>query len=488
MRSQETSTLELYASLTDADRQLLIQEAARKHNLSPSKLKAVLLRSWSFTGRPKQQAPEGEWTFWYLLAGRGFGKTLSAAQWAKKKGLEGRVRFALVAPTFADVRDTMVEGETGLLSVLPNDALLGQSRDIAWNRSMGELTLANGTTYRAFSSVEPSRLRGPQHHYAWGEEVSSWKDASKGDAQETTWSNLKLGTRLGDTPQFVLTSTPKVNKLTRELVEKAKTDPVAMRIVRGSSYENRSNLSEAWWKEVVAPLEGTRTGRQEIMAELLEDVEGALWNRSTIDAVRIRPELVPPLGRIVVAVDPNASNDEAANSAGIIVVGRSVNVPRLGYVLDDRTITRGGPRAWAAASVLAYDDWKADRIVAEKNNGGEMVRLTIETVDSTVPITLVNASRGKRTRAEPVSSLYEGQEGWQESPHLNAPKVRHAGIFPDLEDEMTTWTPESESPDRMDALVWGLSELMLGVGSGRYKSSVARGRIQTSATDRRAAG
>lgn len=458
---------------------------ARKHGLSPARLKALLLRSWSFTGRPKQQPPPGDWIFWWLLAGRGFGKTLSAAQWSKKKMLERRIRFALVAPTFADGRDTMVEGETGLLSVLPNEALFGQSRDHAWNRSLGELTLANESKAKIFSSETPNRLRGPQHDAAWCEEVSSWDDANKPALSEnTTWSNVLFSTRLSDHPQIVLTSTPKANRLTKDLLKTPQ-----MVVVRGSSYENRSNLSDVWWNLVIAPLEGTRLGRQEINAEVLEDVEGALWRRALLDATRVSPDAVPDLYRIVVGVDPNASSDEAANSAGIIVAGvtahRDAFGRQHGYVLDDRTVIRGGPRAWARAAVDAYHDWSADLIVAEKNNGGEMVEITIHSVDRSVPVKLVSASRGKRTRAEPIATLYEGDEGWEHDPAVRQPSVHHAGVFPELEDEQTTWTPEAESPDRMDAAVWALTELLVGAPSGEYHSTVATGTLPTTVLDRR---
>jgi phage terminase large subunit-like protein len=198
----------------------------------------------------------------------------------------------------------------------------------------------------------------------------------------------------------------------------------------------------------------------------MEEAEGALWTRDGIEALRIAAGTHPPMRRIVVAVDPNASSDEAANSAGVIIVGRGAR-DSLGYVLDDRTVVRGGPRAWARAAIDAYHDWNADRIVAEKNNGGEMVEITLHAVDAGVPVKLVSASRGKRTRAEPISTLYEGE----------TPKVRHVGAFPELEDEMCLWTPEADSPDRMDALVWGLSELMLGDATGVYRSTTAADRI-----------
>ena len=316
-------------------------------------------------------------------------------------------------------------------------------------------------------------MRGPQHHYAWLEEISSWKDAWKGDQLETTFSNVKLGTRLGENPQFVITSTPKPNKLTKELV--ALPSP-RMRLVIGTSYENRANVSETWWQEVIAPYEGTRTGRQEILAELLEDVEGALWSRGLIDSLRV--EAVPDLARIVVAVDPNVSSSEAANEAGIIVAGRARPPRAHGYVLADRTPTHGGPAVWSQAAVEAYYEHEADLIIAEKNNGGDMVKMVIKAVDPTVPVKLVNASRGKRTRAEPIAALYVEARS-PEGDVTREPSIHHVGgEFAELEDQMVTWTPDAESPDRMDALVWALTELMLTGRDGRTGyTAVATGQI-----------
>lgn len=465
--------------LPQEERERLIAEYARQAGLSIERMVAKIRTDWRFNGRPKQLAPVGDWMFWFIRAGRGFGKTLSAAEWIKEQveqpfpdrpdeeGVTWRV--ALVAPTLGDVRVTMVEGETGLLSILPASLLRGGTRDSAWNRGTCELYLANGTYMKGFSSDVPGRLRGPQHHFLWGEEVSSWLDAHLGDSmgsgKDVTFTNAKLGLRLGARPRAVLTSTPKANRLTRDIVNLP-----ALATSVGSSLENRDNLSELWWQTVIAPIIGTRTGRQEVNAEILDDVEGALWRLAQIDARRIDPADVPPLNRIVVAVDPNASSDEAANDAGVIVVGRNNDFGRRAYVLADRTITKGGPRAWAAAAVDAYYEFEADRIVAEKNNGGEMVKITIKTVDKTVPVKLVSASKGKRTRAEPVSALYE--EG--ELHPLG--QVFHAGVFPELEDQMVTWTPDAESPDRLDAAVWGLSELMLGP-TMTSRSNVPKGRL-----------
>jgi phage terminase large subunit-like protein len=468
MRSSTDSTLKLLASLPLRQRQRLLEETARKANVTVEQLKEFLRGDWRITGRPKQQEPDGDWTYWFLKAGRGFGKTISVAQWAKRKALAEPVRFALVAPTIADVRDTMVEGETGLLSVLPAEALRGQSRDHAWNRSLNELYLANGTKFKGFSSVEPDRIRGPQHHYAWCEEVSSWKDAAKGDALDTTWSNVKLSTRLGTNPQFAITSTPKPNKLTKQILA---LDPSVLRVVTGSSYENRDNLSEAWWQLVIGPYEGTRLGRQEIHAELLEDVEGALWSAALLERQRIA-RAPSDLGRIGVGVDPNASSSEAANNAGIVVAGRS-NSTGYGFVLADRTVDRGGPAVWAQAAVDAYHEFDADWVVAEANNGGEMVKLVIQAVDPDVPVELVHASRGKRTRAEPIAALYEGSTAVK-------PSVFHAGPaveFAELEEEMRSWTPEMDSPDRMDALVWVLTKLMLKRQGRVYSGSAPKGRL-----------
>jgi phage terminase large subunit-like protein len=478
----EESPLERVSRLDRADRDAFFAEEARKHGLTPDQLKAQMLREWRFVGRPKQQEPPGRWTFWFLNAGRGFGKTLTGAQWSKKKALSRRCRFGLIAPTLRDVRATMVEGETGLLSVIPNEALLGQSRETAWNKSLYQLTLANDTIFEGYSSEVPDRLRGPQHDYVWGEEVSSWLDAKHGDAKDSTFSNMKLGLRLGENPQACLTSTPKPNKLTRELVQLAKTGVLVE--VKGSSYENRANLSEAWWRAVVEPLEGTRTGRQEIEAELLEDVEGALWTRSMIDLIRIpmpkgwqddpdlRAEWAEKMQKLAVGLDPNTTSGESADAAGIIVCGLGFS-DRLGYVLDDRTQVRGGPKAWAAAAVDAYHDWTADRIVAETNNGGEMVEMVIQGYDPSVTVESVTASRGKRTRAEPISALYESDEQ-----RGKAATIRHVGAFVELEDEMTTWTPADESPNRMDALVWAFWWLKIWrPPSGVAGSHVPQGEI-----------
>lgn len=461
---------------------------AKRHEISLEDAMRLIRRSWAWIARRKQLPPDGDWTFWFLMSGRGFGKTRSAAEWAAREGMRQKLRIGVIAPTLPDARLTCFEGVSGLLSVLPPEALYGGSRETAWNRGEVILRLANDTEIRGFSSERPDRVRGPEFDRVWGEEVSSWKDAGKGDELETTWSNVKLAMRgdQGGEPRAVLTSTPKANKLTKHLVSLAGSSLV---LVRGSSYENRDNLPETWWETVVAPLEGTRTGRQEIMAEVLEDVEGALWTMAALDDCRVAmdpgwqkvPELrgamAAKMRRIVVAVDPNTTSGESADNAGVVVCGiggvtDGQIVADHGYVLDDRSIVKGGPQAWAAAAVDAYHDWDADRIVAETNNGGEMVELTIRGYDRTVPYRSVTASRGKRTRAEPVSALY-----YADPDHEKVATVHHLGVFAELEEELTTWTPADESPGRLDAMVWGMTDLKIWKPPGAGTTGVARGDI-----------
>ncbi|WP_189093016.1 DNA-packaging protein [Deinococcus ruber] len=399
---------------------------------------------WLETARPNQLPPEGEWLTWLILAGRGFGKTRTGAEtiadWARNTP---RGRFALVAQTAADGRDVMVEGESGLLSVFDESELRGGSIELAWNRSLGELFLKNGARFKIYSSEKPRKLRGPQHHGAWGDEPATWNDADKGTAEDTTWTNLLFGLRLGKDPRVILTGTPRPVRLIREL---KKDDGTVL--TGGRTADNIGNLSNTFKKNVISKYEGTRLGRQELDGELLEDTPGALWKYSMFnrEGFRLKFEDLPDLVRIVVAVDPQASQSEDSAETGIVVAGRDVNGHA--YILGDLSIS-GSPIEWATVAVDAYRYHKADAIVPEKNNGGDMVASTIGTVSKAVNIKPVWASRGKQTRAEPISALYEQN------------KVHHVGVFPDLEGQMTTWVPGEKSPDRMDALVWALTELML---------------------------
>ena len=399
---------------------------------------------WLSIARPNQLPPPGEWLTWLILAGRGFGKTRTGAetiaQWARD--IPGG-RFALIGQTYADARDVMVEGESGLLAVLDPEELRGGTVDTAWNRSLGELYLANGSKFKLYSSEKPRQLRGPQHHGAWGDEPATWNDAEKGTADDTTWSNMLFGLRLGENPRVVVTGTPRPNRLVRELLKDDTTVTT-----RGSTYDNLANLAPTFREAILSRYEGTRLGRQELSGELLEDTPGALWTWGMFGAEGFRLAEAPPLRRIVVGVDPAASSTDESDETGIIVAG--LGQDGRGYVLADASL-RGTPNEWGRAVAGAAGAWQADRVVAERNNGGQMVEYVLRTVAPTLPITTVWASRGKQTRAEPVAALYE--QG----------RVSHVGSFPELETQLTGWTPDGgASPDRLDALVWALTELMLG--------------------------
>lgn len=410
------------------------QRRALLDEFSDEELEA-LEYDWRYWARPKQLPPEGDWRVWLVLAGRGFGKTRTLAEWVRMRVESGRSRrMALVAPTAADVRDVVVEGESGILAVSP-----------PWNRPLYEpskrrLTWPNGAIATTYSADEPDRLRGPQHDDAACDEIAAWR-------YPETWDMLMFGLRLGDDPQVLAATTPKPVKLIRNLLASSSTV-----VTRGSTYENLGNLAPVFLEEIVARYEGTRLGRQELNAELLDDVPGALWTRRLLDDLRVSE--APDLQRIVVSIDPAVTSGEEADETGISVAG--LGVDGHGYVLGDLSC-RLSPDGWARRAVNAYHDRRADRLVAEVNNGGDLVERVIRTVDRNVSYRAVHASRGKRVRAEPIAALYE--QG----------KVHHAGALPDLEDQMCAYTPDgyAGSPDRLDALVWALTDLMLDGRSRR---------------------
>ena len=393
--------------------------------------------AWLEAARATQITPDGAWKVWLILAGRGWGKTRTGAEdvaWYGQRYPGSRI--AVVAPTYADARDTCIEGDSGLRSVLPNGVIE------AWNRSLGELTLVNGTRYKLFGAEEPERLRGPQHHRAWADELAAWR-------RSETWDQLMFGLRLGTDPRVVVTTTPKPNALVRAI--SGRDD---CHITRGSTFENESNLAASALEDYRRRYEGTRLGRQEIYAELLDDVPGAMWTRAMIDNARVSVDDLPEMARVCVAVDPSGAagaDDEGADEIGIVVVGRGVD--GRGYVLEDATC-RLSPEGWARRAVTAYHRWGADRLVAERNFGGAMVASVIRSVDRSIAFKEVVASRGKTVRAEPVAALYE--QG----------RVSHAGLFDEMEAQMMAFTPGGYvgegSPDRADALVWGVTEAMLG--------------------------
>ena len=339
--------------------------------------------------------------------------------------------MAFIGPTFADCRDTMVEGESGLLSVLPPSALRGGSIADSWNRSLGEVHLSNGSRVKCFSSAEPERLRGPQHHRIWADELGAWR-------YEATWDMAMFGLRLGQQPQVVVTTTPRPTPLMRKIIGMPN-----VYLTRGSTYDNLANLAPTVKQTILERYEGTRLGRQELYGELLTDVPGSLWTAALLDGFRVAS--APSLVRVIVAVDPAITSHADSDETGIIVVGK--DAAGHGYVLADRT-GRYSPANWARAAIAAYEEFNADLLVAEKNQGGDMVEQTVRTISPAIAYKGINAQRGKYLRAQPIAAAYE--QG----------RVHHVGPFDELEDQMTNWLPDSGySPDRLDALVHGLTEL-----------------------------
>jgi phage terminase large subunit-like protein len=391
---------------------------------------------WRSQARPEQLPPSGDWSTWLILAGRGFGKTRTGAETIRAWAEAGLVsHIALVASTAAAARDVMIEGPAGLLSIASN------ALRPTFEPSKRRVTWPNGVIATLFASEEPDQLRGPQHGLAWLDELASFKNL------QSTWDNLQMGMRIGKRPRRIITTTPRPLKLLRELIENPSTVTT-----RGSTYDNRANLSEEFFSDTIRKYEGTRLGRQELMAEILDDVVGALWTRDLLEKTRVT--VAPPLQRIVVAIDPSVSAGEGADECGLIVAG--LGVDGQGYVLHDASAVVS-PHEWATKAVGLYKHWNADRIVAEANNGGALVEMTIRAIDRNVAYKAVHASRGKVVRAEPIAALFE-----QGRAHL-------VGGFPKLEDELCTFSGgSSDSPDRLDALVWALSELQLNAQRGEF--------------------
>lgn len=373
-----------------------------------------------------------------MLGGRGAGKTRAGAEWVTGiatglRGFAGPVQqIALVGETLADVRDVMIEGISGLRSIV------SAGEHPAWIRSKRRLEWKNGSVALAFSSEDPESLRGPQFGAAWCDELAKWKHA------EATWDMLQFGLRLGTRPRQVVTTTPRPIPLIRRLLAEPGTV-----LTKARTSDNARNLAATFLTQVVARYEGTRLGRQELDAELIEERSDALWHRNVIEAARVA--VAPELRRIVVAVDPPASANARSDACGIVAAG--LDGDEIGYVLVDATAQGLSPARWARRVVDLYHRLEADRIIAEVNQGGDMVEAVIRQQDESVPVTKVHANRGKLLRAEPVASLYEKGE------------VKHVGAFPELEDEMCDFAlgrlSSGRSPDRVDAMVWALSALML---------------------------
>lgn len=433
----------------NSDKRLLI---AWK-NLNPEKRGALLegldadeqafmLDHWPLWARPEQLAPISDWTTWLMLGGRGAGKTRAGAEWVKSLALgrwPGATQvtqpIALIGETFADAREVMVEGVSGILSVHQT------GERPTWTPSRNRLEWPNGAVAQLFSADDPDALRGPQFSAAWCDEIAKWRYA------EQTWDMLQFGLRLGERPRQLATTTPRPVPLVKRLLADSKTV-----VSRMATHDNRANLANNFFDEIVSRYQGTKLGRQELDGELIEDRSDALWNRSALEAGRIAR--LPPLERIIVAIDPPVTSHAKSDACGIIAVGKS---GEQAIVLDDASIDKAKPLVWAKQAVALYHKLGADCLLAEVNQGGEMVTTIIAQIDASVPVKSVRAKRGKWTRAEPVAALYE--QG----------RVVHAGIFGPLEDEMCDFGPDGRSgghsPDRVDALVWAVSELMLATRS-----------------------
>jgi len=423
---------------------LLPEQKRRKaiNNLSQKEAEA-LIYDWEFWARPKQLPPDWDWYIWLLLSGRGGGKTRSGAEVVNKWAREGFSPIALIGETKADVRDTMVEvGNSAILNISPPWFMPD------YEPSKRRLIYPNGVLAIIYSGDEPDQLRGPQHEKAWADELSKYK------YPKDCWDNLMFGLRIGKQPQAVVTTTPRPIKVIKDLMADKRTA-----VTRGHTLENRDNLAPDFLGYILRKYEGTRLGRQELAGEILDDNPDALWERAKIDELRVKK--YPELRRIVVAIDPQGTDSDTSSSTGIIVAGIAEVAGRVeGYVLADLTLS-GTPERWATAAVTGYYNFKADRIVGEVNFGGDMVESIIRVVDKSVSFKKVHASRGKAIRAEPVSALYE--QG----------RIHHVGFFPDLEDQMCEWVLGDKSPDRLDALVWAITELMLEEASKPFMIDIA---------------
>ena len=417
--------------------------AASINSLPPDERQAVLkaIRAdeieacqsrWEFWARPEQCPPEGAWRIWLFLGGRGAGKTRAGAEWILESVRAGRMRrVALIGATYADVRDVMILGDSGLLN-------LGRDEGLAFEPSKRLLSWPGGEAAHVFTAEEPDGLRGHQFDGAWCDEFCKWSEPGH------TLDMLLMALRLGEDPRCAVTTTPRNIGALKSLLA---MEGVA--VTRATTFDNAGNLAPAFLEHMRRHYSGTRLGRQELDAELIEDNEFALWQRDWIDRGRVRQ--VPPLRRVVVAVDPPVSESERADECGIVIAGASEEGEA--YVLADRSARGLTPLGWARRAASAYEEFSADAIVAEANQGGAMVGEVIRQAAPHAAVRLVHAARDKRTRAQPAAALYERG------------LVHHAGIFPELEDQLCQYDGSGASPDRMDALVWALADVIPGVAA-----------------------
>jgi phage terminase large subunit-like protein len=397
---------------------------------------------WEYRARDEQLPPPGDWRVWMIMAGRGFGKTRSGAEWVRMIAeTHPDARIALVSSSLAEARAVMVEGESGLMAICRPD------HRPTYEPSLHRIRFRSGAQAQLFSAAEPESLRGPQHSHAWCDEIGKWPLSH--ERATRCWENLQLGLRLGQDPRIAVTTTPRAVPLVQRLVKQAQTAEVVM--THGRTGDNIANLPDRFIEAIASEFGGTQLARQEIDGELLEDVEGALWTRSLLEQAREHGP-VPPAVRVVIAVDPPASAD--GDECGIVVA--ALGEDGIGRVLADCSIGKAAPSEWARRVTDAARQWEADRVVAEANQGGAMVESVLRAADEAVPVKLVHASRGKVARAEPVAALYA------------AGRVRHVGVFALLEDQLCGlltgggYAGPGKSPDRADAAVWALTELLLG--------------------------
>ena len=417
--------------------------------LEPKKAEEIRY-NWRFWARPEQISPHSTtdgkpWNNWLINAGRGFGKTRAGVEWCREQIKSGKRRIIAVAATNSDIERVMVKGESGFLAICWKGDKTNKGVPMGypdWSPTKRTLTWENGAQVTFFSAEEPERLRGPQGDAAWCDELCAW------NKDRGTWDMLQFCLRLGKHPQTCITTTPKPTKLLREILKNPKTV-----VTTGGTYDNSANLASTYLEAVKAQYEGTRLGRQELFAEILDEASGALWNRELLSQCEFETDdpvaFAERLSRVIVSIDPAVTSNAESDLTGVIVAGVDTN--GVCYVLEDAT-DRYTPEGWATKAYDLYVKYSADRVVAERNQGGDMVRHTLHTVDPSLPVRLVHASRGKYARAEPVSALYERG------------KVKHTRGLDELEDQMVQWEPLGSigSPDRLDALVWAITDLALG--------------------------
>lgn len=443
---ETSSTLTLQEPKSAADLLSSLNNEEVEGFLNSLSHNALLSLPWLFEhwAHAHQKAPDGDWKTWVILGGRGAGKTRAGAEWIRSQ-VEGALpedvgiarRVALVAETLDQARDVMIFGDSGLIACAPND------RKPEWQASKRQLVWPNGAIAQIFSASDPESLRGPQFDCAWADELAKWKKGQE------TWDMLQFALRLGEDPRQVVTTTPRDNVLLRALLDHERTATTSAPTTANSAY-----LADSFLDHVEERYAGSRLGRQELEGELLSDTEGALWSRDAIDAGRLAES--PELDRVVVAVDPPVTSNTYSDDCGIMVVGVTMEGPPQdwrSYVLEDGTMSAASPTAWAERAVNLYHKYGADRLVAEVNQGGDLVETLVRQIDPLASYKGVRATRGKVARAEPVSALYE--QG----------RVFHIGGFGDLEDQMCQITRGGYtglgSPDRVDALVWALTDLMV---------------------------